>query len=93
MLYNLSRHSHHHEKAYLEFWELEPYQDAPEMPYGYLSMIYIALLLPWWYNKIMAKKLIDWDTYYATNEEKAIASEQNIKSGITLLVKSSQLQY
>jgi hypothetical protein len=41
----------------------------------------------------MAKKLIDWDTNYATNEEKAIASEQNIKSGITLLVKSSQLQY
>ena len=50
ILYNLPRHSHHHEKAYLEFWNLEAYEDAPEMPYGYLYTIYIALLCPWWYH-------------------------------------------
>tara|TARA_Y100001970_G_scaffold263581_1_gene349210 strand:+ start:720 stop:1856 length:1137 start_codon:yes stop_codon:yes gene_type:complete len=88
MLYNLSRHSHHHEKAYLEFWELEPYQDAPEMPYGYLSMIYIALLLPWWYNKIMAKKLIHWDQNYANDDEKQIAKLDNKNSGIKELMQA-----
>ena len=63
------------------------------MPYGYLAMLYLAIIAPPLFHRAMAKKLIDWDTNYATNEEKAIASEQNIKSGITLLVKSSQLQY
>ena len=70
ILYNLTRHSQHHEKASIEFWELKPYQDAPEMPYGYLSMIFIALLFPWWYHKIMARKLIDWDQNYASENER-----------------------
>ena len=88
MLYNLSRHSHHHEKAYLEFWELEPYDDAPEMPYGYLSMIYIALLFPWWYHRVMAKKLIEWDTYYANDDEKEIARQDNQNSGLKVLIEA-----
>ena len=88
MLYNLSRHSHHHEKAYLEFWELEPYDDAPEMPYGYLSMIYIALLLPWYYHRIMAIKLIDWDRRYANDDEKEIAKEDNKNSGLKILIQA-----
>ena len=89
MLYNLSRHSHHHEKAYLEFWELKPYDDAPEMPYGYLSMIYIALLFPWWYHRIMAKKLIDWDACYANDDEKEIARQDNQNSGLKVLAGGS----
>ena len=88
MLYNLSRHSHHHEKAYLEFWELEPYDDAPEMPYGYLSMIYIALLLPWYYHRIMAIKLMDWDRRYANDDEKKIANEDNKNSGLKILIQA-----
>ncbi len=88
MLYNLSRHSHHHEKAYLEFWNLEPYDDAPEMPYGYLSMIYIALLCPWWYHKVMTEKLLDWDRKYANDNERKIASEDNKNSGIKLLIQA-----
>ena len=88
ILYNLSRHSHHHEKAYIEFWDLKPYDDAPEMPYGYLSMIYIALFLPWWYHKIMAKKLIDWDENHATDDERQIAREDNQNSGIKILMQA-----
>ncbi len=88
ILYNLSRHSHHHEKAYVEFWDLEAYEDAPEMPYGYLSMIYIALLFPWWYHKIMAKKLIDWDQNYANDDERQIAKEDNQNSGIKILMQA-----
>ena len=88
ILYNLSRHSHHHEKAYVEFWDLNPYDDAPEMPYGYLSMIFIALLFPWWYHRIMAKKLIEWDNNYANDDEKKIAKEDNLNSGIRTLIQA-----
>jgi len=88
MLYNLSRHSHHHEKAYLEFWELAPYEDAPEMPYGYLSMIYIALLCPWWFNKLMSEKLLHWDNHYANEDERLIAKEDNKNSRLKILMDS-----
>ena len=88
ILYNLSRHSHHHEKAYIEFWDLEAYEGAPEMPYGYLAMIYVALLFPWQYHRIMAIKLIDWDQNYANDDEKKIAMEDNQKSGIKLLIQA-----
>ena len=88
VLYNLSRHSHHHEKAYVEFWDLESYEGAPEMPYGYLTMIYLALLFPWIYHRIMAKKLIEWDQNYANEDEKKIAMEDNRNSGIRTLIQA-----
>ena len=72
LLYNVTRHSAHHEKANLKFWELKPYPDAPTMPYGYLTMLYIAFFLPFVFHKIMIKKLIDWDENYATEEERRI---------------------
>jgi len=57
------------------------------MPYGYLSMIFITLLFPWWYHKIMARKLIDWNQNYA-NEDRKIAIEDNQKSGIRTLIQA-----
>ena len=77
LLYNVSRHSAHHEKSNLKFWELNPYPDAPMMPQGYLSMLYLALFLPFLYHKIMAKQLIDWDENYATPMERKIIMNQN----------------
>ena len=58
------------------------------MPYGYLFLIYMALLSPWWYHKIMAKKLLDWDINYANNDEREIAKEDNKKSGIKILMQA-----
>ena len=55
LLYNVTRHSAHHQKANLKFWELDAYPNAPSMPYGYLSMLYIAIFLPFVYRKIMEK--------------------------------------
>tara|TARA_Y100001934_G_scaffold245740_1_gene304251 strand:+ start:50 stop:1072 length:1023 start_codon:yes stop_codon:yes gene_type:complete len=60
LLYNLSRHSAHHEKANIPYWKLNPYQDAPEMPLGYLSMVYIAILAPSIFKKIMKPRVIKW---------------------------------
>ena len=69
LLFNLTRHSAHHEKSNLPFWILEPYIDAPMLPNGYLSMLYFILLLPWKYREIMEHKLADWDANYASEQE------------------------
>ena len=69
LLFNLPRHSAHHEKGTLPFWELNPNVNAPMLPYGYLSMVYFILLLPWQYRKIMENKLAHWDANYASPEE------------------------
>jgi len=37
----------------------------------------LALFLPFVYHKIMAKKLMDWDKYYATPMERKIAMAQD----------------
>ena len=42
-LYNVTRHSSHHEKTNLKFWELETYPDSPTMPQGYLSILYLVI--------------------------------------------------
>ena len=87
-LYNVTRHSSHHEKANLKYWELRSYQDAPMMPQGYLAMLYMALFLPNYFHKVMAKKLIDWDKRFATDKERVLAAKQNKNSGIPALMKS-----
>ena len=72
-LYNVTRHSDHHRLAKLKFWELHPCpNDAPMTPYGYLSMLYLVLLTPFLYKKIMDKKLNDWVLHYASEEEKEL---------------------
>ena len=72
-LCNVTRHSDHHRRASLKFWELHPCpENAPMTPYGYLAMLYIVLLAPFLYQRIMEKKLIDWDLNYASTEEKKL---------------------
>jgi len=90
ILYNITRHSSHHEKSNIKFWKLKAYPDAPMMPLGYLGMLYLAIFLPYFYNRIMARKLIDWDENYATEGERDIALIYNKNSGISLLMESSK---
>lgn len=84
-LYNVTRHSSHHEKSHLKYWELKSYPNAPTMPQGYLSMLYLAIFLPWLYHKFMAPRLIDWDRNYASKEEQKIARFHNQSSNIHVL--------
>jgi len=72
LLYNLTRHSHHHERGSLEFWKLRPYQDAPEMPYGYLTTLYLVTFFPWVYRRMMEPRLEEWIKNYASEEEKLL---------------------
>ena len=74
-LYNVTRHSDHHRASNLKFWELNPCDDsAPTLPYGYLWMLYLVLIAPFLYQRIMEKELISWDLNYANAEERKLAS-------------------
>ena len=66
----LTRHSHHHQKASLHFWQLEPNPAAPALPWGYLSAIYIALLAPRSYRRLMEPALEDWFARHASAAER-----------------------
>ena len=68
-LCNVTRHSAHHEKSNLKYWELQPYENAPKTPFGYLSVLYLTIFFPYLYRRIMEKKLIDWDLNFANSEE------------------------
>ena len=82
-LYNVTRHSDHHRASIIKFWELNPCDEsAPTLPYGYLGMLYLVLIAPFMYQRIMEKELISWDLNYANAEERKLASIQNVSSRI-----------
>ncbi|MBI2602978.1 MAG: alkane 1-monooxygenase [Deltaproteobacteria bacterium] len=64
ILFSLNRHSAHHEKMELPYWVLEPYPDAPQLPYGYLNAIIVSLIPPLWF-RVMDKKIQEWEAKYA----------------------------
>jgi alkane 1-monooxygenase len=72
LLYNLTRHSHHHEKGGLEFWKLKSYIDTPQVPYGYLSTLYFALFFPNKFRQRMKHKLDEWYLQLASQDEKKL---------------------
>jgi len=75
-LYNVTRHSDHHRNTNLKFWELKPIdKDAPMLPYGYLTMLYLAAFIPYVYKKIMKKELDNWDQNYANDFERSLVKE------------------
>ncbi len=74
-LFNLTRHSHHHESSRLPFWRLEPQPEAPTLPFGYMTMILVALVPPL-HRNIMRPHLETWDLHWATEEEKNLAQAQ-----------------
>ena len=69
LLFNLTRHSSHHERANLEYWNLRPYRSAPELPLGYLTSLYILVFFPYIFRWIMKKQLQHWDNSFASKGE------------------------
>lgn len=65
VLFSLTRHSAHHEKPKMKFWKLDVYEDAPQMPYGYLTTLIICLIPPLWY-RIITPGLNEWEQKYET---------------------------
>lgn len=58
-LFQLQRHSDHHVFAAKRYQILNHYDESPQLPYGYPTMIIIALIPPLWF-KIMNKRLASW---------------------------------
>ena len=50
LLYELTRHSDHHYRANKKYQVLDYHQQSPQLPYGYPTMMVIALLPPLWFG-------------------------------------------
>lgn len=58
-LFQLQRHSDHHAYAYKRYQILNHYDVSPQLPFGYPTMIIMALVPPLWFN-LMNKRLEEW---------------------------------
>jgi len=89
VMFNLTRHSHHHAQGEVPFQDLRPFPDAPMMLTGYLGTIILAMMPHVW-NRLMVPKVLAWDRDYASAKERELAYEANIKSGIPALVEAAK---
>ncbi len=80
LLFNLPRHSHHHQFASKPFWQLENLDGTPTMPHGYLTMLIIALVPPIWNAKV-EPLLHHWERELATDEEREIMQAERLEFG------------
>ncbi len=56
MLFELSRHSDHHQKASKHYQLLKHWDDSPQMPTGYPGMMILSLIPPLWFY-VMHKEI------------------------------------
>lgn len=59
-LFQLQRHSDHHAFAGKRYQVLNHYDESPQLPFGYPTMILIALVPPLWFS-IMNPLLLEWE--------------------------------
>lgn len=59
-LFQLQRHSDHHANAIKRYQVLNHYDESPQLPFGYPTMILIALVPPLWFA-IMNPLLNEWE--------------------------------
>lgn len=64
-LFQLQRHSDHHYNAIKRYQILEHYDESPQLPFGYPTMILLALLPPVWFS-VMDSKLSEWQKLQPT---------------------------
>jgi alkane 1-monooxygenase len=58
-LFQLQRHSDHHANAIKRYQVLNHYDESPQLPFGYPTMILMAAVPPLWFG-IMNKRLEKW---------------------------------
>lgn len=58
-LFQLQRHSDHHAFAHKRYQVLNHYDESPQLPFGYPTMIILALVPPVWFA-FMNKRLEQW---------------------------------
>jgi alkane 1-monooxygenase len=60
VLFNLQRHSDHHFLASRTYPQLRHYDDVPQLPAGYATMILVALVPPLW-RRMMDRRVAQWN--------------------------------
>jgi alkane 1-monooxygenase len=58
-LFQLQRHSDHHAFSHKRYQILDHYDESPQLPFGYPTMIIIAAIPPLWFG-LMNKRLEQW---------------------------------
>jgi alkane 1-monooxygenase len=58
-LFQLQRHSDHHVYAHKRYQVLDHHDESPQLPFGYSTMIILALVPPLWYT-VMNRRLETW---------------------------------
>jgi hypothetical protein len=81
VLYSLARHSHHHAQADQPYWKLKAMPEAPQLPYGYLTMVVLTLVPPL-FKHLMTPGLNDWDKNWASPAERELARQASVNSGM-----------
>jgi alkane 1-monooxygenase len=72
--YNLPMHADHHLFASKSFWQLKVSPQAPLLPFGYQTMVFVALVPRWW-RRVMGPLLAEWDKR-ASEEERALIRQR-----------------
>ena len=57
LLYHLQRHSDHHANPTRRYQALRHFEDLPELPSGYATMILLAYFPPLW-RRVMDKRVL-----------------------------------
>jgi alkane 1-monooxygenase len=63
-LFQLQRHSDHHAFAHKRYQILEHYDESPQLPFGYPTMIILAMMPPVWFS-LMNRRLEHWQKHQA----------------------------
>lgn len=66
-LFNLQRHSDHHYLASREYDRLRHYEDVPQLPAGYATMVLLALVPPLWF-RVMDGRVQAWNARSETSQ-------------------------
>ena len=69
--YNLPLHADHHMFAGKAFWQLKTSANAPLLPFGYQTMVLVALVPAWW-RRTMRPLIAEWDRCASDGERSLI---------------------
>lgn len=76
----ITNHINHHEDSYVPFYALKPHPEGACMPSIFICFI-ASLVPPLWFRFIAKPKLEHWDNSFASDAEKELAREANVKAG------------
>lgn len=73
LLFNLQRHSDHHFLASRPYDRLRHYDDVPQLPAGYATMVLVALVPPLW-RRVMDPRVLAWRARADASDSRSAAA-------------------